>query len=119
MDNWRCSQFVRANDGYDLFIEYLRRAAHRGLPVAYVDRTPTTFRSLTRREDLILQMIALGMSNKCIAQWLGISPETVKSHVKAIFSKLKSRTRAQAVARADAVRLMPKQPEDRHDHRER
>jgi len=118
MNHERCSQFVRADERYDLLIEHLRGAAHRGPLVVYVDHTATTYRPLTRREDLVLQMIAHGMSNKCIAQWLRISPETVKSHVKAIFRKLKSRTRAQAVARADAVRLMPEQPEDWHDHRE-
>jgi LuxR family maltose regulon positive regulatory protein len=48
-------------------------------------------------------MIALGMSNKRIAQSLGITPETVKSHAKSIFVKLSSHTRAQAVSRAEAV----------------
>jgi LuxR family transcriptional regulator, maltose regulon positive regulatory protein len=43
------------------------------------------------------------MSNKCIARSLGITPETVKTHVKSIFIKLKARTRAQAVARAEAI----------------
>ena len=51
-------------------------------------------------------MIARGMSNKCIATSLGIAPETVKTHVKAIFSKLEARTRAQAVARAEAIGLL-------------
>jgi ATP/maltotriose-dependent transcriptional regulator MalT len=57
---------------------------------------------LSRRETGILQMIARGMSNKQIAQSLGIAPETVKSHAKSIFIKLATRTRAQAVARAEA-----------------
>jgi DNA-binding NarL/FixJ family response regulator len=57
---------------------------------------------LTRREVDVLQMIASGMSNKRIAQALGITPETVKSHTKNIFLKLDCRTRAQAVSRADA-----------------
>lgn len=61
------------------------------------------YRSLSRRETGILQMIALGMSNKRIAQSLGITPETVKSHAKSIFVKLASHTRAQAVSRAEAV----------------
>jgi LuxR family maltose regulon positive regulatory protein len=59
--------------------------------------------SLSYRETGILKLIALGMSNKRIAQSLGITPETVKSHAKSIFVKLGSHTRAQAVARADAV----------------
>jgi DNA-binding NarL/FixJ family response regulator len=61
---------------------------------------PTTCRSLSRREAGLLRMIARGMSNKCIEKSLGITPETVKTHVKAILSKLEARTRAQAVARA-------------------
>lgn len=60
-------------------------------------------RPLSRRETGILQMIAHGMSNKHIAQSLGIAPETVKSHAKRIFVKLSTRTRAQAVARAEAI----------------
>jgi LuxR family maltose regulon positive regulatory protein len=62
-----------------------------------------SYRPLSRRETGILQMIAHGMSNKRIAQSLGITPETVKSHAKSIFVKLASRTRAQAVARAEAI----------------
>jgi ATP/maltotriose-dependent transcriptional regulator MalT len=61
------------------------------------------YRPLSRRETGILQMIADGMSNKRIAQSLGIAPETVKSHAKNIFVKLATRTRAQAVARAEAI----------------
>ena len=60
-------------------------------------------RPLSRRETGVLQMIAHGMSNKRIAQSLGITPETVKSHAKSIFVKLATRTRAQAVARAEAI----------------
>ncbi|MGO9930637.1 MAG: LuxR C-terminal-related transcriptional regulator [Steroidobacteraceae bacterium] len=61
---------------------------------------------LSRRERSILHMIALGMSNKRIAQSLGIAPSTVKSHVKSIFVKLRTRTRAQAVARAASLELL-------------
>jgi ATP/maltotriose-dependent transcriptional regulator MalT len=62
-----------------------------------------TYRLLSRRETGILQLIAHGMSNKRIAQSLGITPETVKTHAKSIFVKLATRTRAQAVARAEAI----------------
>jgi LuxR family maltose regulon positive regulatory protein len=70
------------------------------------DSTSVSYRSLSERETGILRMIALGMSNKRIAQSLGITPETVKSHAKSIFVKLASHTRAQAVARAEAVGLL-------------
>jgi LuxR family maltose regulon positive regulatory protein len=65
--------------------------------------SPISYRPLSRRETGVLQMIARGMSNKRIAQSLGITPETVKSHAKSIFVKLATRTRAQAVARAEAI----------------
>ena len=51
-------------------------------------------------------MIARGMTTKCIARSLGIAPETVKTHAKVILSKLEARTRAQAVARAEAIGLL-------------
>ena len=66
----------------------------------------TSHQSLSRRETGILRMIAHGMSNKRIAKSLGITPETVKSHAKNIFVKLAARTRAQAVARAEATGLL-------------
>jgi LuxR family maltose regulon positive regulatory protein len=67
---------------------------------------PPTYRALSHREAGILQMIAGGMSNKRIAKSLGITPETVKSHAKSIFVKLDTRTRAQAVARAESIGLL-------------
>ena len=65
-----------------------------------------TYRPLSRRETGILELITHGMSNKRIAQSLGITPETVKTHAKSIFAKLESRTRAQAVAKAEAIGLL-------------
>jgi LuxR family maltose regulon positive regulatory protein len=61
---------------------------------------------LTKRESGVLQLIANGLSNKRIAQRLDITPETVKSHAKNIFFKLAAQTRAQAVARAEALGIM-------------
>ncbi|MEA3181493.1 MAG: hypothetical protein QOI59_5016 [Gammaproteobacteria bacterium] len=82
----------------------------------YFDRTVTpngsrrptneVNQSLTRRESGILLLIANGLSNKRIAQRLDITPETVKSHAKNIFFKLAAQTRAQAVARAEALGII-------------
>jgi LuxR family maltose regulon positive regulatory protein len=51
-------------------------------------------------------MIGQGHSNKRIARTLEISPETVKSHVKHIFSKLDVATRSAAVCRAASLGLL-------------
>jgi DNA-binding CsgD family transcriptional regulator len=60
---------------------------------------------LSIRECSILELIGQGNSNKRIARTLGISAETVKSHVKRVFIKLDVNTRAHAVARAQSLGL--------------
>jgi DNA-binding CsgD family transcriptional regulator len=55
---------------------------------------------LSARERAVLALIAKGQSNKRVAQTLKITPETVKSHLKRVFVKLGSKTRAEAVVRA-------------------
>ncbi len=52
---------------------------------------------LTSREVEILQLLALGLTNKQIAARLKISAHTVKFHVSAIFSKLGTNNRVEAV----------------------
>lgn len=58
----------------------------------------TALGTLSPREHHILQMMAGGQSNKEIARGLGIAPETVKTHVSKIFTKLGAQNRAQAAA---------------------
>ncbi|WP_245644000.1 LuxR C-terminal-related transcriptional regulator [Paraburkholderia oxyphila] len=61
---------------------------------------------LSARERKIVELIAQGQSNKEIARTLGVTPETVKSHLKNIFVKLAVDKRAQAVSRAQALGLI-------------
>jgi PAS domain S-box-containing protein len=53
---------------------------------------------LTRREQESLRLVARGMTTTVAAQQLGISPETVRTHVRNAMNKLGARTRAQAIA---------------------
>jgi len=62
--------------------------------------------AITARERDVLSRIGQGHSNKRIARSLEISPETVKSHVKHIFSKLDVATRSAAVSRAVSLGLL-------------
>lgn len=55
---------------------------------------------LTQREIAILQLIADGHANKQIASRLNVSVETIKAHLKAIFSKLGVHDRTHAVTLA-------------------
>jgi DNA-binding NarL/FixJ family response regulator len=53
---------------------------------------------LSEREVEILQRVAYGASTREIAEDLGISAHTVKTHMDRIFEKLEANDRAQAVA---------------------
>ena len=55
-------------------------------------------RTLTARQREILQMLADGMQTEAVAQRLGLSTETVRTHTKRILAKLEASTRTQAVA---------------------
>jgi DNA-binding NarL/FixJ family response regulator len=58
---------------------------------------------LTPRELEVLQRLTQGLSNKQIAQRLGVSDHTVKFHVNAILGKLGVQSRSEAIVQA--VRL--------------
>jgi DNA-binding NarL/FixJ family response regulator len=52
---------------------------------------------LSAREIAILEMVADGKANKVIARELSLSEDTVKAHLRSIFSKLDVNDRTQAV----------------------
>jgi len=56
--------------------------------------------TLTPREFEILQLIAAGLSNKAIQESLTLSKNTVRTHLKNLYSKLGVRSRTQAVQQA-------------------
>ena len=62
--------------------------------------------ALSEREASILRAISLGLTNKEVARQLAISPSTVGTHVEKAFRKLGCGTRAAAVLRAQALRLI-------------
>ena len=70
-------------------------------PVAKTDGTPTKGRGeLTEREKQVVQLLSEGLSNKLIADRLGISDHTAKFHVNGVMMKLGASTRTEAVVEA-------------------
>ena len=61
---------------------------------ATIDRTRTS--TLTAREREVLALVAAGEPTRRIAGQLGISRETVETHVRAGMRKLGARTRTEA-----------------------
>jgi len=55
---------------------------------------------LTGREVEVLRAIGLGQTNKQIAEQLGVTEETVKTHVASLLAKLEVDNRTQAVVEA-------------------
>jgi two-component system, NarL family, response regulator YdfI len=61
---------------------------------------PTLLEPMTPREIDVLELVAHGLSNKGIAERLGISDQTVKFHLASIAGKLGAANRTDAVRRA-------------------
>jgi len=81
------------------------RIVHRGqmaipqaLAVKLINQPPRaakTDSSLTGREQEIAALVAQGLTNKEIAQALGVSANTIRSHISNILNKLKLTNRTQ------------------------
>lgn len=62
---------------------------------------------LSPREVEILEALVSGESNKELARRLGISPNTVKTHVARVYEKLEVERRVQAIEKARSLALIP------------
>ncbi len=85
-----------------------RRLTPRRASDGPFERNAAAVRSLrlSPREVEILEILAAGQSNKEIARRLGISPNTVKTHVARVYEKLGVRRRVQAIEKARFLSLI-------------
>jgi LuxR family maltose regulon positive regulatory protein len=107
--------------------ELLRRALSRGIAPSYVSKLVAAFTKaevregasqpsalspqpiiepISDREMSVLRLLAVGLSNREIAEELYISVNTVKAHAKNIYSKLGVNGRMQAADRARLLDLL-------------
>ncbi len=100
--------------------ELLRQLAAKGTAVDYVsqllaalreergtqDQGPALVEPLSARELEVLRLLAVGISNKEIAETLVIATSTVKQHLKNIYGKLDVHNRTQAANRARDLDLL-------------
>ena len=53
--------------------------------------------ALTEREKEVLQLLATGLTYGKIARELGVSPETIKMHLKKVYRKLNASNKVEAI----------------------
>jgi NarL family two-component system response regulator LiaR len=84
------------------------RLTRRQAPTAFA-RNDAALASLglTGQEVKVLERLAAGQSNKEIARSLGLSPNTVKTHIAHLFEKLAVSRRTQAIGKARDLQLIP------------
>lgn len=88
----------------EMVITARERRQSTGTMAPVVD--PAAAPALTQREYQILELLANGLGNKQIAARLGISTNTVKTHLELLFDKLDVSSRAEAVATAARAGLL-------------
>jgi len=80
--------------------------APRGDESGPEEARPTPLPSLSRRELQVLQLMAVGLSTKDIADNLGISAITARNHITHVIAKLGASNRLQAVVYASRRHLV-------------
>ena len=101
------SMFLSKNSTADFIIRKLKplMTTQGSYVVKSESAEPKEFR-LTQRQLEVLDLIAQGHPNKVIADYLGISEQTVKIHINQIFKELRVFNRTQAVIKAQKHQLL-------------
>lgn len=106
--------FLLKQNGLSGFENHIRQLMRGGSPldpdVARVilrahsanDESP-----LTVKETVVLKLIMNGMTYSMIAEEMGISKETSKTHIRNIYRKLNVSSKAEAVSKAISSKLVP------------
>ncbi|MEQ8927395.1 MAG: response regulator transcription factor [Fulvivirga sp.] len=107
------SGYIMKDKGYTKLIEALDEVTNGGAPLSrtiariVVESFHRNRNSpLTLRETQVLELLALGMNYSKIAEELIINPETSKTHIKNIYSKLHVNSKSEALAVAKAKKLI-------------
>ncbi|HVM64144.1 MAG TPA: LuxR C-terminal-related transcriptional regulator, partial [Acidimicrobiales bacterium] len=85
---------------------FLRQVVERPLPVARPKRAKGLVVPLTEKEYTVLSLLPTRMSNTEIAERLGISHNTVKTHLKHIYRKFNAVRRSEVISVAERLHML-------------
>lgn len=71
------------------------------------NRQALAYLGISEREYQVLELLALGHTNKGIAERLFVSPNTIKTHLARLYQKLDVSRRTQAIQKAKTLKLIP------------
>jgi len=84
-----------------------KKSLHKHKPSSpEIDSKKITALDISTREYEVLQQIAMGLSNKEIADKLFVSESTIKTHVSNLLLKLDAKRRTQAVQKAKELQIL-------------
>lgn len=93
--------YVRKNSDPETLLAAVRAVATGKRYIDPEARSSVAFEeTLSPRELDVLRQLARGLANKEIAEVLGVTEETVKSHVSRVLAKLEADNRADAIVQA-------------------
>jgi DNA-binding CsgD family transcriptional regulator len=78
-------------------VDHYERGGRRYIAARRNEHTLADPRALTPRERVVVQLAALGKSNKLIAYEIGLSPSTVATHISAAMRKLRVKSRVELI----------------------
>lgn len=79
------------------------------IAVDYIQQAQQLIEPLSARELDVLKLVAQGLSNREIAEWLFLALDTVKGYNRKIYAKLGVKNRTQAVNKANSLKILPPQ----------
>jgi DNA-binding CsgD family transcriptional regulator len=106
VDDSQAPRVVRSAAELDSLCSLAERLWERGTAVRQLRRTPGTPATRRPRTEIVLRLLAEGLTDDAIARRLGCSVRTVRNDVAAAMVALDARSRFQAGARAMQVGLI-------------
>lgn len=105
--------YILRSSNYLELLNALEELGEGGAPLSrkiarmLVEELHTNLNSvISKRERQVMQMIASGMTYSEISELLNISPQTSKTHIRNIYTKLKVNSKAQAITKARQERII-------------